>query len=109
MRYLGRIAGWGNVRIDGETVARASYDFDGFAAQRGSVMSSGEVRLAPSDLKALFGARGIQLLTDGGRLLDLRFSEKEIRAATDGVHVDVTGDLPRSEAEWRAESTTEPA
>ena len=58
------IAGAGSVRIGGETVARAAYDFDGFAAPGGGVMGSGEIRLAPSDLEAVFGGLGVQLLTD---------------------------------------------
>ena len=81
VRYLGRIAGAGSVISGGETVARAAYDFDGFTAPRGGVMSSGELQLAPSDLKAVFGGLGVQLLTDDGRLLDLKFSEKELRPA----------------------------
>jgi hypothetical protein len=109
VRYLGRIAGWGSVRSGDETLARAAYEFDGFTAPRGGAMSSGELTLAPSDVKALFGRSGLQLVTDDGRLLDLRFSEKELRTATDVVHVDVTGDLPRSPAEWRAGSTREAA
>jgi hypothetical protein len=106
MRYLGRIAGWGSLTVDGRTVARASYDFGGFAAQRGCVMSSGELRLAPSDLKAIFGAPGLKLLTDDGRLLDLRFSERKLAVAADVAHVNVTGDLPRSMADWRVHSAT---
>ncbi len=106
--YLGRIAGAGSVRIGGETVARAAYDFDGFAAPGGGVMGSGEIRLAPSDLEAVFGGLGVQLLTDDGRLLDLKFSEKELPSGTDAAHVDVTGDLPRSPSEWRAGSAREP-
>ncbi len=105
--YLGRIAGAGSVRVGGETVARASYDFDGFAAPRGGVMGSGELKLAPSDLEAVFGRLGVQLLTDDGRLLDLKFSEKELPPETDAAHVDVSGDLPRSPAEWRAGSARE--
>src|SRR5271166_5296022 len=106
--YLGRIAGAGSVRVGGETVARASYDFNAFAAPRGGVMGSGELRLAPSDLEAVFGGLGVQLLTDDGRLLDLKFSEKELRPAMDAAHVDVSGDLPRSPAEWRVGSTRGP-
>ena len=106
--YLGRIAGAGSVRIGGETVARAAYDFDGFAAPRGGVICSGEITLAPSDLRAVFGRHGVQLLTDDGRLLDLTFSEKELPPATDAAHVDVSGDLPCSPAEWRAGSAREP-
>ena len=44
-----------------------------------------------------------------GRLLDLRFAEKELRGERRVVHVDVTGDLPGSLAEWRVGPTTEPA
>jgi hypothetical protein len=106
--YLGRIAGTGSVRIGSETVARVAYDFDSFAAPRGGVVGSGEVTLAPFDLEAVFGSIGVQLLTDDGRLLDLKFSEKELRPGVDAAHVDVTGDLPRSPAEWRAGSTKEP-
>ncbi len=104
-RYLGRIAGAGCVRIDGETVGRADYEFDGFAAPLGGAMGSGEITLASSDLEAVFGRLGVQLLTDDGRLLDLKFSEKTLPPATDTAHVDVSGDLPRSPAEWRAGST----
>jgi hypothetical protein len=108
VRYLGRIAGCGSVTSDGETIARAAYEFDGFTAPRGGVMSSGELKLAPSDLKAVFGRSSLQLITDDGRLLVLKFSEKELRTETDVVHVDVTGDLPRSPAEWRAGSARAP-
>jgi len=106
--YLGRLGGAGSVRIDGETVARAAYDFDGFATPHGGVTGSGEIRLKPSDLEAVFGRPGVQLLTDDGRLLDLKFSEKELPAGTDAAHVDVSGDLPRSPEEWRAGSADEP-
>jgi hypothetical protein len=93
---------------DGEAVARASYDFEGFARPRGVVVSSGEICLSPSDLKIVFGRLGVQLLTDDGRLLDLRFSEKELRHASDVAQVEVSGDLPGSSAEWRGESTPAP-
>jgi hypothetical protein len=108
MRYLGRIAGSGLLTRDGKTVARASYDFDGFTRPRGGVISSGEIRLSPSDLKTVFGRFGVQLLTDDGRLLDLRFSETQLCCANDAAHVDVTGDLPSSPSEWRSGSTAEP-
>jgi hypothetical protein len=93
---------------DGETVARACYDFEGFIRPRGGVMSSGEISLSPSDLKSVFGRLGVQLLTDDGRLLDLRFSDKELRYANDVAQVDVTGDLPGSSAEWRGGSAAAP-
>jgi len=71
-------------------------------------MSSGELQLAPSDLKAAFGRLGVQLLTDDGRVLGLKFSEKELHPGAEVAHVDVTGDLPRSPAEWRAGSARGP-
>jgi hypothetical protein len=108
MQYLGRIAGDGLLMHDGETVARASYDFEGFIRPQGGVTSSGEISLAPSDLKTVFGRLGVQLLTDDGRLLDLRFSDKELRYANDVAQVEVTGDLPGSSAEWRGGSRAEP-
>jgi hypothetical protein len=78
VRYLGQIAGAGSVTIGGEAVARASSDFDGFATPHGGVTGSGELRLTPSDLEAVFGKPGVQLLTDDGRLLDLEFSESAL-------------------------------
>jgi hypothetical protein len=52
-------------------------------------MASGEFKLASSDLKAVFGRLGVQLLDDDGRLLGLTFS-----SGSDAAHIDVTGDLP---------------
>jgi hypothetical protein len=109
MQYLGRIAGSGLLTRDGETVARASYEFEGFLRPRGIVVSSGEIRLSPTDLKAVFGRPGVQLHTDDGRLLGLRFSEKELRLANGVAEVEVTGDLPGSPTEWRGGSTAAPA
>ena len=105
--YLGRLSGVGSVKIGGKTVARATYDFDGFATPHGGVTGSGELRLAAPDLEVVFGRIDVQLLTDDGQLLDLKFSEKELPAGTDAAHVDVSGDLPRSPAEWRVGSTRE--
>jgi hypothetical protein len=108
MQYLGRIAGSGLLTRDGETFARASYEFEGFLRPRGIVVSSGELSLSASDLKAVFGRPGVQLRTDDGRLLDLRFAEKEPRFADGVAEVEVTGDLPGSSAEWRGGSTAAP-
>jgi hypothetical protein len=104
VRYLGRIAGSGRLKRGDEILGRAAYDFDGFTGPRGGYVSSGEIRLEPSDLQAVFGPGGVQLLTDDGRLLDLRFSQKKLDLAADVAHVEVTGDLPRTQEEWRAGS-----
>jgi hypothetical protein len=101
MRYLGRIAGSGLLTHDGKTVARASYEFDGFMRSTGVVTSSGEISLRPVELETVFGLRGVQLITDDGRLLDLRFSEKALSFGNDVAQVEVTGDLPSLPANWR--------
>lgn len=109
MRYLGRIAGAGSLLRDGETLARATFDFEGFSGPRGAIVSSGELLLAPSVLKSILGVPGVQLLSDDGRLLDLKFSQKETRWAAGVAHVDVSGNLPGTAEEWRAGSYKTPA
>src|SRR3546814_12251975 len=75
-------------------------DFDGFRTKPGQVTASGEVRMSPKTLRDVFGRKDLQLLTDDGRLLSLRFSEKRLRSASDAAHVAVAGELP-SVSEWR--------
>jgi hypothetical protein len=101
MRYLGAISGSGMLKCDGEEIARASYDFDGFFREPAGVISCGEIRLSPAALKGVFGRENVQLLTDDGRLLNLTFSEKAMPSASDVAHVDVTGDLPTTSRHWR--------
>jgi hypothetical protein len=102
MHYLGGISGNGVLMCDGKEVARASYDFDGYLRPPTGVVSSGEIRLSASALKDVFGRGGVQIRTDDGRLLDLRFSEKKFDSAAGAAHVDVTGDLPPASAQnWR--------
>jgi hypothetical protein len=100
MRYLGRVSGQGIVMCDGKSVARASFDFDGYLQPQQKVTSCGEIRLAASVLKDVFGRLDVQLRTDDGRLLDLRFSEKKLLAAAESAHVDVSGELPVLQ-DWR--------
>jgi hypothetical protein len=98
MQYLGRIAGEGVLTCDGEPITRVAYDFEGFARPGGQLTSSGEIEAPAADLQALFGRPHIQLLTDDGRLLDLKLS----RRALGGVAlVEVSGDLPKSRDHWR--------
>jgi hypothetical protein len=108
MRYLGRIAGDGVLLRDGQAIARASYDFEGFAGPRGDNLCSGELLLTRSVLESVFGTSGVQLRTDDGRLLDLRFSDKALGRAAVVAQVEVTGQLPGSQAEWRSGSRAGP-
>ena len=100
MLYLGGISGSGVIKCNGEEIARATYDFDGFFHKTVGVTGSGEIRLSPAALRSVFGRGNVQLFTEDGRLLDLRFSEKALPSASDVAHVDVTGDLPAPQ-NWR--------
>jgi hypothetical protein len=100
MRYLGRLSGTGVVTLNGTAVARASYDFDGYMQHSFGITCSGEIRLSADALESVFRRRGVQLLTDEGRLLDLRFSGGRLPAAGAAAHVDVTGQLPPTPQSW---------
>lgn len=101
MRWLGKLAGTGTLSCDGETIGRVAYDFDGYLQGPRGISSSGEIRLPSLELRSVFGRKGVALRTDDGRLLGLRFSDKGLRADLDVAHVDVTGDLPATEQQWR--------
>jgi hypothetical protein len=92
MRYLGGSSGSGVLKRNGEQVARASYDFENYSKKPTGVASSGEIHLSATALESVFGCDGLQLLTDDGRLLDLKFSEKKLPSDSDSAHVDVTGE-----------------
>jgi hypothetical protein len=100
MHYLGQLHGAGVLTCKGETVARAEYDFDGFLSKPGHVTGSGDIRMPPDKLKEVFGRADVQLLTDDGRLLSLRFSERRLGSMSDAAHVEVNGQLPAA-SEWR--------
>jgi hypothetical protein len=97
---LGSFSGNGVLRCNGEHIARASYDSDGFVTKPLAVTCCGEIQLAAAILGNLFGRRDVQLLTDDGRLLNLLFCEKALRSAGDVAHVDVTGELPATPQSW---------
>lgn len=102
MLYLGRIAGSGTLKCNGQTIGRAAYDFDGFFRRATGVTSSGELRASADALQQIFGRDGIQLLTDEGKLFELGFSEKTLASGCDVAHVDVTGGLPTTSEPWRS-------
>ncbi|MDZ5697493.1 hypothetical protein [Chelativorans sp. M5D2P16] len=100
MQHLGGIHGTGVLKCGDKTLGRADYDFDGFLRKPGEVIGSGEIRMTPDRLRQVFGRKDLQFLTDEGRLLSLRFSDKHLPEASDAAHVDVAGDLP-PQTEWR--------
>lgn len=98
MRYLGRLHGQGVVTANGRDIGRAAYDIDGFTVPHQGVTGSGEIRMRSADLAQVFARRDVRLRTDDGRLLDLRFSDRDLRDATGVAHVDVGGQLPSTSA-----------
>ncbi len=100
MQYLGRLFGEGVMTRDGEAISRVAYEFEGFARPGGQIMSSGEIEAPVADLHSVFGRPGVQLLTDDGRVFDLKFSQKALAAHCGVALVEVSGDLPKSKEKW---------
>jgi hypothetical protein len=94
MRYLGELRGTGNLKFGDQTVGRADYEIEGYVAKFGAVTASGEIRMPAASLREFFGRTDVQLQTEDGRLLAIRFSDKRLPAASDCAHVEVSGDLP---------------
>ncbi|MFA5120027.1 hypothetical protein [Zavarzinia sp.] len=91
MRYLGGTTGSGILKCAGADVVRATYDFDSYAQKSGEITRCGEIRLPSAALAGLFGRPDVELLTDDGQLLQLKFSERKLAPASDAAHVDVVG------------------
>ena len=100
MRYLGVMRGSGSLASEGEPLGRVEYDIDGFLTRPGEIVGSGEIRMAPADLDNAFGRRNLQLTTDQGRVLDVRFSGKRHDAGSAAAHADIGGDLPPA-SQWQ--------
>jgi hypothetical protein len=100
MRYLGAMRGAGMLASEEQTFSRADYDFDVFATGPDQVSASGEIRMSPEGLRKVFGRRHLQLRTDDGKRLVLRFTEKRLPSEETATHVDVTEGLPPAAA-WR--------
>lgn len=101
MQYLGALRGAGMLVDDGGTpLGRADYDLDAYLTRPREVVASGEIRMAPEELNAAFGRRGLCLQTDDGRTLGVRFSGKRSNQKSDSAHADVQGGLPDATA-WR--------
>jgi hypothetical protein len=92
--------GEGSLACEGEPLGRVEYEIDGFLTRPGEIVGSGEIRMAPGDLDKAFGRRNLQLTTDQGRVLNVRFSGKRNDARSAAAHADIGGDLPPA-SEWR--------
>jgi hypothetical protein len=100
MRHLGRIRGSGTLSCDGVMLGAADYEIDGFCTRPGEVIGSGEISMAPAELANAFGRRDLELTTEDGRVLALRFSGGRLPPRVGAAHADITGGLP-TEEEWR--------
>jgi len=101
MQYLGALRGAGLlVDADGVALGRADYELDAYLMRPGEVTASGEIRMTAKVLNAAFCLRGLNLQTDDGRTLGVRFSGKRLNPSSDVAHADVQGGLPDAKA-WR--------
>ena len=100
MKYLGGLRGEGTLTLGDQALAPVDYELDGYATPpTGNVTASGEIRATPAVLRKVFGRRDLKLVTQDGRQLGLRFSDKKV--VGDSAHVDVTSGLPDAK-NWRA-------
>ena len=104
IEYLGGISGDGTLVQNGKDIARATFDFEGYRTHHAGITCSGEIQAQPDVLAALFGLMDIELRTDAGRLLELRFSAKTMQPSQDFAHVDVKGDIPDQKRDWQRAS-----
>jgi len=98
MRYIGGLRGAGILMRGSDQVARATYDVDAYQTRPGEITGSGEIRTNRQALKDIFGLTGLTLVTDDGRTLKLRFTEKQLRAESVVAHVEVVGELKAAPA-----------
>jgi hypothetical protein len=102
MKYLGGLRGEGKLTLGEQDVGAVDYELDGYATPpTGGVVASGEIRGTPAVLRKVFGRRDLTLVTESGRLLGLRFSDKKLAGEGDAAHVDITSGLPEAK-NWRA-------
>ena len=73
---------------------RAEYELDGYLVRPGQIAGAGEIRATPEVLKLVFGSPDLHLRTEDGRILKVRFSEKQLGDSDAAASVEVTGDLP---------------
>lgn len=101
MRYLGTVAGTGLLTWGKALVAPVAYEFEGYL-EADHVTCCGEIRSETAILHNLFDRTDLQLKTEDGRLLGLRFSEKKLPADCVAAHVDVTGTHSSDPEDWQA-------
>ncbi len=100
MRHLGVLRGSGTLRCGDVVLGSAAYEIDGFCTKPGEVVGSGEIRMAPAELSDAIGRRDLELTTEDGRVLSVRFSGGRFDARVGAAHADILAGLP-AEDDWR--------
>jgi hypothetical protein len=100
MRHLGVLRGSGTLRCGDVVLGSADYEIDGFCTRPGEVVGSGEISMAPAELANAVGRRDLELTTEDGRVLTVRFSGSRFDPRMGAAHADILGGLP-AENEWR--------
>lgn len=100
MRHLGVLRGNGTLRVGGVVLGSVEYEIDGFCTPPGEIVGSGEIRMAPAELANAVGRRDLELATEDGKVLALRFSGGRPDTRAGAAHADILGGLP-AEDEWR--------
>jgi hypothetical protein len=100
MRHLGVLRGSGTLSCGGVLLGAASFEIDGYCTKPGEVVGSGEIRMTPDELANAVGRRDLELTTDDGRVLAIRFSGSRHDARSGAAHADIVGGLP-AEDDWQ--------
>jgi hypothetical protein len=93
-KYLGCLAGTGQLQAADVASQRVGYEIDGFRAHNGQISASGEISLLSGAFDRFVGQAGLVLLTDDGRKLKLTFSDPKISGLQAAAHVDVLDGAP---------------
>ena len=99
MRFLGKMRGSGTVASADGTIGPADYELDGYVVRPGSIVASGELRMASAALARAHGGKGGRLTTTDGSFA-LRFTGKPSDLGGDAAHIEISEGLPE-EKDWR--------
>jgi len=100
MKFLGKMRGSGTVASADGTIGPADYELDGYVVKPGSIIASGELRMASEALAQAHLGQGVRLMTADGRAFPLRFTGKPSDRLGRIAHVDIHQGLPAAE-QWR--------
>ena len=99
MRHLGVLRGSGTLSCGGIVLGAVDYEIDGFCTKPGEVVGSGEICMAPAELANAVGRRDLELTTEDGRVLAVRFSGGRHDPRMGAAHADILAGLP-VEDDW---------